>query len=204
MIITVFSTKDLIYADMQQKESSPVRKMYQQSHGLTLPGEQKQRNYNWPVNKDTHVFGKGEFIEKDGAKKSLCPDILESQFPKTKIGEKRLEDFRQATSDMLGRTKFRGALNNNLPHDYTFGVKSLKENNWNVGKCLNGDPNILTDKMLEPDSDLGKSVSYRFKNTNMHPSHSNFERNFGVPSVRSDLNAPKERSVCDLKVRKTI
>lgn len=175
--------------------------MYQFSHGLTNPGEQKLRNYNWPVDKNTHVFGKGEQIEREGTKKSLRPDLLVSEYPKTRVGEKRLEDFRQATSDMLGKTKYRGSLRNDLPPDHTFGVKSMKENNWNVGKCIYGDPNEITDKMLEVDCDLGKSVSYRLKNTNLFPKlSSEYSRIYGVPSVRTDLKAKDLRSVCDLTV----
>ena len=174
---------------------------YQKTHGLTNPGEQKLRNYNWPVDKNTHVFGIGETVERDGTKKSLRPDLQENECPITKIGDKRLEDFRQATNDMLGKGKFRGTLGSNIKPDYTFGVKSLKENNWNVGKCIFGDPELLTEKMVSTDSDLGKSFSYRSKNEKLHPSNKEYNRLFGVPSVRTDLKQPKEmRSVCDLKV----
>ena len=195
-----YSSKDLIYARMNQQEDEKTLKMYQLTHGLTLPGEQKDRNYNWPVDKNNHIFGKGVVIEKDGAKKSLRTDLLESEYPKTKIGDKRLEDFRQATSDMLGKSKFKGTLNNSIPQDFTFGVKSLKENNWNVGKCLNGDPNVLNDKMLEVDPDLGKSVTYRSKNTTIWPKKTDYDRIFGVPCVRNDLKMKEQRSVCDLTV----
>ena len=185
---------------MRQVEDEKTKKMYNFSHGLTDPGEQKERNYNWPINKDTHVFGKGQFIEKDGAKKSLMPDILVNNYPATKVGDKRLEDFRQATADMLGRSKFKGTLNSNIPNDYTFGVKSLKEGNWNVGKCLNGDPNSISEKMLEPDVDLGKTFLLRSKNEKLHPKGFDTTRSFGVPSVRNDLPEKSRRSVTDLVV----
>lgn len=186
---------------MKQEEDEKTKRMYQLSHGFSLPGEQKIRNYNWPVDPNNHVFGKGEYMEKDGTKKSLRPDLLESEYPKTKIGDKRLEDFRQATSDMLGRSKFKGSLRNDISPDFTFGVKSLKEDNWNVGKCINGDPNVLTEKMLEVDPDLGKSFSYRFKSTSRHPTQDrDYTRIFGVPSVRNDLKPKDNKSMCDLTV----
>lgn len=189
---------------MKQEETEKIRKMYQISHGLTLPGEQRQRNYKWPVDPFTHIFGKGEIIEKDGTKKSLRPDFLDSEYPKTKVGEKRLEDFRQASSDMLGKSKFKGSLRNDIDKEFTYGVKSLKENNWNVGKCINGDPSTLTEKMLEKDSDLGKPFSYRFKKTSHCHQSKDYCRMFGVPSVRNDLKPKENKSMCDLTVSETI
>jgi hypothetical protein len=185
---------------MNQIEDEKTRKMYQKTHGLTLPGEQKVRDYNWPVDKHKHVFGKPEHMEIDGCKKSLRPDILLNDYPATKLGDKRLEDFRQATSHMVGKSKFKGSLRNDLPEDFSFGSKSMKENAWNVGKCLNGDEESLTDKMLESDVDLGKSCLYRMKNPKCYPVHSNYYKTFGVCSVRSDLKEPERRSVSDLNV----
>lgn len=176
--------------------------MYQLTHGLTLPGEQKDRNYNWPVDKNTFSFGKEEKIEQDGAKLSLRTDLLVSEYPITKIGDKRLEDFRQANSELLGRSKFRGTLSSQISDDFVFGVKSMKESNWNVGKCLSGDLEAKTQQMLIHDPDLGKSVAFRQKNTKYHPNEeANYKRLFGVPSVRNDLRPKECKSVSDITVR---
>jgi hypothetical protein len=176
------------------------------THGHTLPGEQKDRNYNWYVDKHNHVFGKGEQMEQDGAKKSLRTDLLFSEYPITNVGQKRLEDYRQATSDLLGKGKFKGTLNPNIPNGFSFGVKSMKEGTWNVGKCLTGDMDSKRADMVVPDIDLGKSVNYRAKNTKLHPQHvddnSTSNRLFGVPTVRSDLPSKEKKSVSDLTVSK--
>ena len=53
---------------MNKEEDEKTRKMYQKTHGLTIPGEQKKRDYNWPFETNNHVFGKGYPLEKDGCK----------------------------------------------------------------------------------------------------------------------------------------
>lgn len=187
---------------MNKEEDEKTRKMYQKTHGLTIPGEQKKRDYNWPFETNNHVFGKGYPLEKDGCKKSLMTDFLESDYPKTKIVNKRLEDFRQATSDILGKGKFRGTLGSNIPADFVFGAKSLKEENWNASKCIMGDPDSTNSKMIEPDPDLGKSVFHRnkYRYRENHIEKVDYNRSFGVPSVRTDLKPKEKRSVCDLTV----
>lgn len=114
-----------------------------------------------------------------------------------------MEDFRQATSELLGKGKFRGTLNPNIPNDFTFGIKTMKDSNWNVGKCLFGDSDAKTKEMLTPDVDLEKSVNYRFKNPKLHPIDKDkldYSRMFGIPSVRSDLVEKERKSVCDYTV----
>ncbi len=159
--------------------------MYNFTHGLSEPGEQKDRNYQWPFEKNDHKFGKADYIEKDGAKKSLQTDLLYSDYPQTKIGTKRLEDFRQATASLIGRGKFKGTLNENISENFTFGVKTIKGDEWNVGKCLSGDSEKITKEMLEPDVDLGKSFNYTKKNPKLHPNKNiDYNRVFGVSSVK--------------------
>lgn len=182
-------------------EPEEVKTLYNKSHGLTDPGEQKKRNYTWYVDKDNHVFGKPEAMEFDGAKKSLCNDFLESQYPKTVVANKRLEDFRQATSDMVGRSKFKGTLHPSIDENHTFGAKSVLGGNWNVAKCIHGDPEEKTSKHLEPDLDLGKPTLHRSKLQNAQPKDIDPEKTFGVPSIRNDLKRGKV-SVADLTVSK--
>ena len=191
--------KDLLYSGAKFNEAQEIKTMYNKSHGLTDPGEQKDRNYKWYVDKNIHAFGKTEPKEADGTKKSLSTDYLESQFPKTKIVDKRLEDFRQATSDMVGQPKFKGTLNTNIDDDHRFGSKNVLAGNWNVAKCIHGDPEQKTIKHIEPDLDLGKTVVYRSKMQNLKPKDFDVEKTFGVPSIRQDLN-PKSVSISDLTV----
>jgi hypothetical protein len=199
------NTKDLIYSNNIFVEDEKTRKMYNLTHGLTEPGEQKDRNYKWNFDKNTHVFGKPETMEKDGTKKSLQTDLLFSEYPQTKIGNKRLEDFRQATSSLVGTGKFKGTLNDNIPHNHAFGTRTMKDGNWNVGKCLSGNMDTNNRSMLTHDVDLGKSFNYTNKNKKLHPTDLiNGHRLFGVPSVRTDLQQKGFRSVSDYTVSKSI
>lgn len=189
----------MLYSGSQLVEDEHAKTLYNKSHGLTDPGEQKNRHYNWYVDKSNHVFGKPEPIENDGAKKSLANDFLESNFPKTKIVNKRLEDFRQATSDMVGRSKFKGTLHPDLDETYTFGFKKDSQN-WNVAKCIHGASEEKTAKHLEADLDLGKNILHRSKLQNAKPKEVDHSKTFGVPSIRYDLPKKNQVSVADLTV----
>jgi hypothetical protein len=128
-------------------------------------------------------------------------DTLEHAYPQTKIVDKRLEDFRQATSDMLGRSKFKGTLHPSIDENFTFGVKNVLSGAWNVAQCIHGDPEEKTSKHYEPDPDLGKTVLHRSKLINLQPKEIDPEKTFGVPSIRGDLKRTKPASVCDMTVR---
>ncbi len=184
------NAKALIYSCPNLEESEETKKLYRTTHGFSNPGEQKDRNYNWKtIDKSNHIFGKPQEKEYNGAKNSLMTDFVDANYPKTKIVDKRLEDFRQATDDMLGTTKYKGTLNANLPEDHVFGVKSIKddEKNWNMGKCIQGE----LGKNINPDVDLGKSVVHKSKLSSVQPKEYIPDKTFGVPSVRYDL--PKKK-----------
>ncbi len=178
-------------------ETDETKNLYRKTHNITQPGEQKNRNYNWPVDKNNFQFGKGEKREKDGTRKSLCSDFLEANYPITKIAKKNLEDFRQATTDMIGKSKFKGTLNLTYGDGFTFGVKSIVGENWNVGKCIHGEPNS---NMITPDIDLSTTYHQRNKLKSMRSSRSvDSNHIFGVPSIRSDLTYNQEKkSVSDM------
>jgi hypothetical protein len=172
--------------------------MYKTSHGFSDPGEQKDRNYKWIIDKTQHSFGKEIEKEYDGAKKSLMNDKLNSDFPKTKIVPKRLEDFRQATEEGLGKTKYKGTFNQNICEDFIFGIPTIKdsENHWNLGKCIHGDSN----RNIEPDQDLGRSVLHKSRLSARQPREYDPNKIFGTPSIRQDLPKNKNISFNDLNV----
>ncbi len=126
-------------------------------------------------------------------------DCLEASYPKTKIVPKRLEDFRQATEDMLGTTKYKGSMSANIPEDHVFGLRSIKdaEHCWNAGKCLQGEAGKCS---IEPDKDLGRSVLNRSRLSARQPKDYVPDKTFGVPSVRHDLAKKKNVSVNDITV----
>jgi len=126
---------------------------------------------------------------------------MEASYPKTKIVDKRLEDFRQATDEMIGKGKFKGAIRPDLDEDFVFGMKSIKNDNmWNMGKCLHGDPSLTRSLNLEPDIDLGRSVIFRSKLQAIQPKEYDPNRIFGVPSIRYDLKKKNKTSVNDMTV----
>lgn len=193
------NVKDLMYYSSNLEETEENKKLYKTTHGFSDPGEQKVRNYNWRnVDLNSHSFGKTQEMERDGVKKSLMSDYFQGNLPKTIIVDKKLEDFRQATEDMLGKTKYKGTLNENIPHDFVFGIKSIKknENNWNLAKCMYGDKT----KKIETDKDLGKSIVYKSKLSTIQPKDFNNEIVYGTPSVRKDLPKKKNISVSDVTV----
>lgn len=195
------SAKDLIYNPIPE-ETAGVKKLYSKTHGLSDPGSQRDRNYNWhSIDKKNHVFGKFHPIEKDGAKLSLITDFLEASYPKTKIVDKRLEDFRQASEDMIGKSKFKGTLKSDIDENFVFGLQSFKANEmWNVGKCLYGDPDSQNTQLIEQDKDLGKSISYKSKLNIFKPKECEVSKVFGLPTIRYDLPKKKLVSVTDWTV----
>ena len=64
-----------------------------------------------------HKFGYFQEKELDGVKKSLRSDFLYNPYPQIKLVGKRFEVWRQATEDMLGKSKYYGTLDKRF-HDY--------------------------------------------------------------------------------------
>lgn len=194
------SAKDVIYDNAKLQEEPEVQKLYQKTHGLTQPGEQLKRDYNWHFNPNNHVFGKPDTFEQSGCAKSLKSDKIDADFPKTKIGNKRLEDYRQATATLVGTQAYHGSLRNDIDPEFTYGKKAIREDVWNSAKCIIGNPESV--KEVEPDRDLGRSVAYSTKISRKQPVSDTGDRIFGVPSIRYDLKKPFRQSMTDTNVEK--
>lgn len=94
------SAKDVLYPKGREKEERPdVSAMYNKTHGAFGPGEQKQRNYEWPVDTTAHRFGYGEAKIPGGASNSLHPERIGGSFPKTVIVQKTVEDHKAVQND---------------------------------------------------------------------------------------------------------
>lgn len=170
------------------------------THNITDPGEQKTRDYRWNFDKTKHVFGKPGDIELNGAQKTLNFDSREAAYPQTVFVSKRVEDFRQATNDMLGRAKFRGTVDEKIINNqnFAFGKKSnTGADVWNVGKLLHGEP---TQNKLEPDKDLGKINIHKSKLSCQVPNTPDPRRSFGVPTVRTDIPKKTKDSLIERQV----
>ena len=195
-----FNAKELIYNGSLLKEPDDVKKLYYKTHGLTDPGEQSKRFYTWNFDPNNHKFGYFQDKEVDGAKKSLMNDFLYNPYPQTKLVGKRLEDFRQANNDLLGKGKFFGTLHPKFyDEQHTFGKESKLGDAWNAGRCIHGDESTVTNKSVEPDVDLGRDHHYANKLKNLQPIERDSNKTYGVPSIRRDLPVKKLKSVSDIK-----
>lgn len=87
------STKEVLYQKggaMEEKQE--VQKMYRKTHGNFAPGEQRERDYQWTLDKTQHRFGYGEQKQENGAANSIHHERAEGSFPKTVIVKKTVED----------------------------------------------------------------------------------------------------------------
>ena len=148
----------------EKHESQEVEAMYLKTHGDFAPGQQKQRGYNWPVDKNDHRFGYVENErELNGAAKCVQPERFGLSFPQTKILQKTVEDYVEVTKDELGKPKNLGQKGET---NKVFGTKIKKpgeEDAWNAALCIHGDPASKTE--IEPDKDLGRCTKINCTNT---------------------------------------
>ena len=79
------------------------------------------------------------------------------------------------------------------PADRVFGVR-IEPNEWNAGKCINGQPNSHE---VRPDDDLGHTNKFGWRN---QPKQGDETRVFGVSTIRYDIPKPKQQSVADPNV----
>jgi hypothetical protein len=114
--------------------------MYTKTHGNFMPGEQKKRDYNFPVDPVDHRFGFGEKKVLNGAAMSVHAERYDQAFPKTVIVKKTVEDHKAVAQDQLGQVKNlgQGLLNGHL-EGKTFGIRNVQgDGTWNAGKCIHG------------------------------------------------------------------
>ena len=195
----IINAKDLLYYGAKE-EPDDVKKLCYKSHGVTDPGKQNTRYYNWNIDPKNFKFGYYQKGEIDGAKNSLSNDTLFNPYPQTKLVSKRAEDFRQATNDMLGKGKYFGTLNPKFfDEDHAFGKESKLGDQWNAGRCIHGDENTVTPDSVQSDLDLGRNWRYGSKLKNLQPTQTNLNRIYGVPSIRRDLPKKVNKSVTDIK-----
>ena len=195
----IVNAKELIYNGCPLKEEDDVKKLYYKTHGVTDPGEQSKRGFQFGFDPDDHKFGYCQEKEIDGVKKSLRNDFLYNPYPQTKLVGKRLEDYRQATGDLLGKGKYLGTLAPKFYNDdHTFG-KSSNFEEWNASRCIHGDETTVSEESLSPDVDLGRDVHWKNKIKSLQPSQRDVNRIYGVPSIRNDLPKKELKSVSDIK-----
>jgi len=185
------SAKNLLFPEGGSLEDNEkVRQMYLKSHGDTSAGEQFARNYDWPVDPAIHRFGKSDFKEQGGVASSLKHDTNVAPYPKTRIVKKTVEDYRSTVHEELGKPKNLGTGKSETGNEVVYG-STRKVMEWDAGMCIHGAP---TEKELNPDRDLGRSLRSGFKNE-VKPGDEG--RVFGVPTIRDDIKKKQLKSVAD-------
>lgn len=191
---TVGQIRDLMTSG-KQVDDKATHTMYVKSHGSYSPGEQRQRGYDWALTKvgdlNFHSFGA---VDKegirDGVKKALQP-ALGPAVPETKVVSKIYEDFK-ANGDYLGKGRKIGAVPV-LPAGHAFGLTSVKKGcapEPGVDELIQGSYSV---EAQQPDADLGKSLREGWRNEAPEG------KVFGTPSIRTDIPAPKIRSIASTK-----
>ena len=172
------------------QEKPEVKQMYYKSHGVTEAGEQMSRGYQWPFDKSQHRFGHFEPPELNGVSIALRPEVAAGSHPKTEIIKKTVEDYRNSTYEELGKPKNLGTGKAPVPENHVYGVATYKEP-WDAGQCIRGQPEP---EHLVPDKDLGRTNRHGFRNTVKEGDEA---RQFGVPTIRSDIGKKEFKSVAD-------
>ena len=169
--------------------------VYQKTHGNYAPGQQRPSSYDWSrvgekgdaASPNDHVFGLKPSLEVDGVAKSMNIDENTGQVAKTKIVAVRQGQYKEKTKKPLGQVRPKGDRDAALPPDHTFGVSTLARDDWGTGSLIRGE---YAEEDQQPDADLGRSKT-------KHTVPDRETRVFGVPSVRYDVAAPRNRSVAN-------
>ena len=136
---------------------------------LHQPGQQKRRNYNWPVDPTTTTFGvKGETGIGRGSSSGVASAL-------------QMKDGRCVESTKEAKRS--------IDSDKVFG-KSTCQSNDSAADCL-GHAGDAADNTQDID-DLGKSLTPGFRNVET-------SRAFGTPSIRTDIPKYDRSSVADLQ-----
>lgn len=182
------SAKELLYPSTALNNKQD-EELYKRSHGSVAPGEQKNREYAWPVDPARHRFGVKPSSNIPGGEVALVlnPEADDS-IPRTVVAAKQVEDMR-STFDQLGRPR-RLASSGGVPAppDKVFGVTTKRDENDSAWGSIQG---AYSREEQQPDVDLGRAVNHGWRNSTSE------SRPFGVPTIRSDIPQPSRRSIAD-------
>lgn len=178
-----------------EEEERLSQELYKKSHHSYAPGEQKRRNYTWKLDPQQHRFG---IVEPRNLEESVHTCIQPATVGnKTTFTSLAVSNFKEATSDFLGRAKNRlqappdmGLLKDNpiqVPSKAR-RRKQVEHPEWNVKDSIYGD---YSEAEQQPDADLGKAVRPGWRN------HTRPDVTYGCPTVRTDVAPPRIRSISD-------
>lgn len=159
------AAKELIFPSDRDGSlySEEGNELYKKSHGSFAPGEQRSREYQWPVDPHATRFGrKGDTIALNGVSKNISEVLNGSAIAEREqsvVGLKNVEDFRNM-GDRLGQTKNLGqssaARSADMVYGKPSGLKAVSAADVIRGKYAPAD--------TLPDRDLGKSITPGFRN----------------------------------------
>lgn len=183
--------KSIIFPTVTE-ESLQGDEFYIKSHGSYRPGEQKNRDYDWPVDPNQVRFGrKGDTIAFNGVSKNVADVLRSTEECSPAVNAKKVEDFRNM-GDVVGQSRNLGQGSGTRPLDTVYGKPSAKPKKQQPSaiEVIRGK---YSEEAQQPDSDLGKSITPGFRNIAVE------NRAFGCPSIRTDLPAGNKtrRSLAD-------
>jgi hypothetical protein len=189
--------KKVVFPVDQPRDKEEHRLQYKKSHRSFAPGERVGREYIWPDEAHGEYFRFGKSSESlpegVGARLALnCMAEDDGHFKKTKMVQKVAEDYRHVAHPKFASKihYMQGAKGPPMDADWAYGIKSITSD-CTARSCILG--YYALDEQL-PDQDLGRCTKVGRRNVTRE------QRAFGVPSVRTDLQAPPgRRSVADMQ-----
>lgn len=183
--------------DQPISETEEAKAQYKRSHNHFEPGERVDRGYNLPeeVHDPFFKFGVAAIHgATDGSNMKLALNCMaedDGHFKQTKMVQKVCEDYRNVVHPKFASKVhyMQGATGPPMDPNWAYGVKSITSD-CTARSCILGYYQL--DEQL-PDQDLGRCTKPGRRNVTKQA------RAFGIPSVRTDLEAPPgRRSVADL------
>lgn len=174
-------TKELICPRDLPPETKEVKDMYAKTHGNYGPGQSVNRRYDWPeeIRDSPHfAFGLSDNVERGGAGTGAKSALTMDDGLKSCIISQDAVNFKQASTDVLSKSKCSTHCVPPVPIGHYYGVSS-KEDECDAAMLLRGQYSV-SEQM--PDKDLGRCII---------PGRRNFltEAPLGIPSIRHDIKA---------------
>jgi len=173
---------------MGGEETDEARALYRRTHAHFAPGEQRKRGYDWgDRDPRAEVFGRPTPVHDEA---EIARILSHADGAGVTVVPATLADFRAARADELGRVRTCGFGDRAVSAEAA-GIPSSRFDDAGVEALLKG---IGGTGDVRPDADLGRSLRPGYRNV---PRDGDDGRSFGVPSVRTDLPAPRSVSVAN-------
>ena len=162
---TQHDKKYKIYQETKD-ELQKAEELYKKSHNYYKPGEQKKRDYKWPLNLDSHIFGK-KLNEFENIKDCL---VDKNEF-KSGIKNKNFLDFEKLYKDKIGKSS-----TNKINPIFEFR-ESFPKKEIGVKECFDFQDSEHIDRNIET---LGTFKKNYLSKTNFLDNNQNSNRNLNL------------------------